>query len=334
MVSKMRCVRAPKNDGVLVFEDVPVPAVGPDDLLVRVAAAGLNRLDLLQKFGRYPVPPGESDILGVEASGIVEKVGDNVTTFSVGDRVCALIGGGGYADYVIVPSRHAIPTPNAVSDVDAAAIPEAWLTAYGGIFWSARMVPGETILIHAGASGVGTAAIQLVRQLLAVPRSQILCTVGSEEKAAFCQSLGADHAINYKTDDFVAAVKEYTNGKGVDVVLDFVGGPYWEKNLECLALDGRLVLLGMLGGFESEQKTNTGTILRKRLTVVGSTLRNRSADYKGRLVQEFSEHCLGQFELGRLKPIIHGTFPLEKVEEAHACMAGNNNTGKILLTMS
>eukprot|EP00123_Amoebidium_parasiticum_P016272 comp23365_c0_seq1/m.38614 comp23365_c0_seq1/g.38614 ORF comp23365_c0_seq1/g.38614 comp23365_c0_seq1/m.38614 type:complete len:396 (-) comp23365_c0_seq1:231-1418(-) len=327
----MKAVRAPNNDGKLVMVEVPKPELGHGEVIVKVAASGVNRLDILQKNGKYPVPPGVTDVLGVEVSGTVSQVGEGVSGVSVGDRVCALIDGGGYAEYCLVPAYAIIPLPNNMTFVQGAAIPEAWLTAYSALFWSARMAKGESALIHAGASGVGLAAVQLVSKWLG-GGSVVYATAGSEDKVQKVEAVGARKTFNYKTTDFSAAVVEANNGKGVNVVVDFVGGSYLDKNLKSLCLDGRMVLLGLLGGPMTPEPFNMALILRNRLSIVGSTLRNRGKEYKARLAKEFTDSCLEGFSNGSLQANVYTHLPVAQVDEAHRIMEANENVGKIILT--
>jgi tumor protein p53-inducible protein 3 len=268
--------------------DLAVPSISPDQLLVKVVACGVNRLDLLQRIGRYPPPPGDSNILGVEVSGSIHDIGDKAAAASglkVGDSVCALVGGGGYAGYCVVPWETAFRVPDGVTVTDAAGIPEAYFTAYSALMWNARMKSNESILIHAGASGVGTAAILVAK---AIGSKKIFITSGSDTKLAACSELvgGGIHCINYKEKNFSDEVLALTERKGVDVILDFIGASYWEKNLKSVAVDGRIVLLGLLGGAVTECKFDMGTLLKKRVSVVASTLRSRPLSYKAELTKE------------------------------------------------
>jgi len=305
--------------------DKPVPR--PDELLVKVEATALNRADLLQKSGNYPVPEGASPILGLEMAGIVEEAGSEAHRFKAGDHVMGLLPGGGYAEYCVIRDDHAMAKPKTLSFEEATAIPEVFLTAFQGLFWIGELTDDETVLIHAGASGVGTAAIQLASQ---VPGTTIITTAGSESKLDTCRSLGADLAINYKHEEFDEAIEKEIGDSTVDVVLDFVGAPYWLQNMQVLAMDGRLVHLGLLGG-KTVEKMDLSTILRKRLSVRGSTLRNRSDDYKARLIKEFTERFYGLFDEGILRPVIDSVYEWEEAEEAHQRMRHNLNTGKIIL---
>ena len=304
------------------------PEPGPDELLVKVEATALNRADLLQKKGNYPVPEGASPILGLEMAGIVEENGSSSNRFEAGDHVMGLLPGGGYAEYCVIKENHAMPVPGSLSFEEAAAIPEVFLTAFQGLFWLGELFEDETVLIHAGASGVGSAAIQLASQ---TPGSTIAATAGTEEKLELCKKLGANIAINYKEKDFADVIEEAHGSSPVDVILDFVGAPYWHQNIRLLAMDGRLVHLGLLGGAKTEN-LDLGKILRKRLTIRGSTLRNRPDEYKALLTSEFSDHFLENFDDGTLRPVIDSVYDWHDAEEAHQRMSNNMNAGKIILT--
>ena len=307
-------------------QPTPVPAAG--ELLVNVHATALNRADTLQRKGHYPPPPGASDILGLEMAGTVAGWGDGVSGFEVGDPVCGLLPGGGYAQQVSLPAELALRLPANLSFTKAAAIPEVFLTAFQAVNWLAQLQAGERILIHAGASGVGTAAIQLARQAGA---SSIIITA-SARKHEFCLDLGAHHAIDYKNEDFAKRVHELTDGKGVDVVIDFVGGPNFARNLDVLAPDGRMVMLAFLGG-PKVGELNLVPILRKRLKIMGSTLRARSLDYKSRLTDAFRQQFWPLFASGELRPIVDTIYDWQEVAEAHRYMESNGNTGKIVMTV-
>lgn len=304
------------------------PEPGPNELLVKIEATALNRADLLQKSGNYPVPDGASPILGLEMAGVVEKAGSEAHLFKPGDHVMGLLSGGGYAEYCVLRDDHAMAKPGSLSFEEAAAIPEVFLTAFQGLFWLGELFDDETVLIHAGASGVGTAAIQLAKQ---VPGTSIITTAGTEAKLDLCRDLGAGFAINYKEENFDEAIERQFGDPAVDVILDFVGAPYWHQNMKVLAMDGRLVHLGLLGG-ASVDSVNLGTILRKRLTVRGSTLRNRSDEYKALLAKEFTNRFINLFDDGTLRPVIDSIYEWEEAEEAHQRMKHNENAGKIVLT--
>lgn len=312
----------------MIVGEVPKPEPRQNELLVKVESTALNRADLLQKKGGYPPPGGESEILGLEMSGVVAETGPDVTKFEPGDRVFGLLGGGGYARYCTVHEDHAIPIPEDLSYEEAAAIPEVFLTAWQALFWLGELKDAETVLIHAGASGVGTAAIQLAKKMA---DARVIVTAGSEEKLELCRSLGADLAINYNKEKFDRVIADKSGNESVDLIIDFVGSPYWEMNISSLAMDGRLVYLSMLGGAKVEEM-NLVPLLRKRLMVRGSTLRNRSVEYKSELVKVFWENCSAAFEKGELKPVIHTIMDWELAEEAHQLMKQNLNAGKIVLT--
>ena len=311
---------------VLHLEDVAEPVPTPDDLLVRVRASALNRADTMQRRGHYPPPPGESDILGLELAGEVEAVGANALGFKPGDRVFGLVGGGGYAEKACIDHRMAMPIPHGWDFVKAAAVPEVFFTANETLFTLGRLDAGETVLIHAGASGVGTAGIQMARQAGA----RVLVTVGSQEKVARTEALGAEAAINYKTTDFAERVLELTDG-GVDLVQDFIGAAYWQSNLKCLKTAGRLVLVGLMGGAKVE--ADLGLIMRKRLQVIGSVMRSQPMENKIAITERFRSRWLPELENGRLQPLIDSSFPLAEAAEAHQYMEENRNVGKIMLVM-
>lgn len=311
---------------VLKVGEVKAPTPNEGELLVRVHATALNRADLLQRRGLYPPPPGAPEILGLEMAGVVEQVPAGCSEYNVGDRVCALLPGGGYAEYVTIPTQMAIPIPQGLSFEEAAAVPEVFLTAYLNLFWLGGLTRDSTVLIHAGASGVGTAAIQLVREVGA----RALVTAGSAEKIERCLKLGATGGWNYKEGGFASWALEKTEGKGVNLILDFVGAPYFEGNLQALAMDGRLVVIGTMGGTEISN-FNLGKLMAKRLQVIGTTLRNRKLEDKIRLTKDFCDFALPRFEDGRLKPIVDSVFEFNEVAKAHEYMESNANIGKIVL---
>lgn len=304
----------------------PVP--GDDDLLVSVKATALNRADLLQRRGKYPPPEGASTILGLEMAGIVEKVGRNVQGWKEGDRVCALLPGGGYAEKVVIPAGMAIRIPNSFSYEEAAAVPEAYLTAFLNLSVLGKVSAGDHVLIHAAASGVGTSAIQLVREMGGIP----IATAGSIDKLEVCECLGAQHLINYKKEDFSKKVAEVTFSKGVQVILDPVGASYWEQNLQSISVDGRWLLIGGMGGYQIE-KLNLQVLLRKRIQLIGSTLRTRSVEDKIDLTQRFIRFSEERFNNGKLAPVIDRVFSWRDVMEAHEYMEQNKNIGKMVLSI-
>ncbi len=319
---------SPGDATQLHIADWETPVPQPDEILIKVAATALNRADILQREGKYPPPEGASPILGLEVSGEVAGTGRQVTRWKEGDRVFGLLPGGGYAEYAVMHEDMAMPVPEAFNLTEAAAIPEVFLTAYQALQWLAHLQAGERVLIHAGGSGVGTAAIQLARHMQA---SQILVTA-SAAKHAVCLTLGASQAIDYHTEGFREAVSRYTDGKGVDVIVDFVGGSYFEKNIQSLCTDGRLLLLatlsgGKVPGFDLRQ------LLQKRIQLTASTLRSRSRDYQINLTQDFARFALPLFQTGGLKPVIDRTFDWQEVQAAHRYMESNQNTGKIVLTL-
>jgi len=305
-----------------------IPSPDDDEILIKVEATALNRADTLQRMGKYPPPKGDSDIMGLEVAGTVLKAGSSVSKWKPGDKVCGLLGGGGYATHAVINEQMALPVPEGLSVTEAAAIPEVFLTAFQAIRWIANLKESEQILIHAGASGVGTAAIQLAKAMGAIPY-----VTASAGKHDICKSLGAVHAIDYKSEDFAAAIEKLTKGKGVDVIIDFIGGPYFQQNLKALAVEGRLVMLAFLGGPRLEEG-NLASILRKRLQISGSTLRARSLDYKIRLSQDLYRFAWPLFANKTLKPVIDRVFDWEEVADAHRYMEANKNKGKIVLEVS
>ena len=320
----MQAVQA-DDQGALQWSPWPVPSYGAQEVLVEVYAAGVNRADLAQRAGHYPPPPGASPILGLEVAGRIVALGSEVTGWRLGDRVCALLTGGGYAEKVAVPQGMLMPMLAQWSMVDAAAVPEVFLTAYLNMFREARLQAGESLLVHAGASGVGTAAIQLAK----ASGCQVYSTAGSAEKVAACRQLGADIAVNYKEESFREVLEQH--GQQVDVVLDMVGAPYFDDNLALLRTGGRVVILSTLGG--REVQLNLGALMAKRLQLTGSTLRGRPLQEKCSLVSEFMQQCWPQFTQGVLRPVIDRSFPIAEVESAHAMMQGNENIGKLVLQL-
>ena len=305
----------------------PVPVAG--EVLIRVAASGVNRPDVLQRTGNYPVPPGASDIPGLEVAG--EIIAGDVSAmaaagFKIGDRVCALVAGGGYAELCVAPVGQCLPVPRGLSDVQAASLPETFFTVWSNVFERAYLQKGETLLIQGGSSGIGVTAIQIAKAMGAM----VLVTAGSDEKCAACVALGADHAINYKTSDFVEEVKKLTNGQGVNVILDMVAGSYASREVECLAEDGRLVIIAVQGGVKAE--FNAGLVLRKRLTISGSTLRPRSLEFKTAIARALKEKVWPLIASGAIKPVIHSTFAAADASRAHTLMESNQHIGKIVLT--
>ncbi len=316
---------ASDGSGNLSWGEAPAPTAGPNDVVVDVHATAVNRADLLQRRGFYPPPPGESDILGLEAAGVVASVGAQVTRVNVGDRVCCLLAGGGYAERVVVHEAMALPIPDGLDFVQAAAIPEAFYTAFVNIVQEASLSKGERVLIHAGASGVGTAAIQLVKARGAVA----YVTAGSDDKLARCTELGADAAINYKTESFAERIAALTEKKGVDVILDCVGGSYLESNVASLRSQGRLVIIGLMGGTKAD--INLGLLVSRRLRVVGSVLRTRTLAEKVAITDAFRADVLPLFVDARLEPVVDATYPIAEAAAAHDYVAANKNFGKVVL---
>jgi putative PIG3 family NAD(P)H quinone oxidoreductase len=317
----------PGDPDVLRLCEVPAPVPGPEQLLVRVRATALNRADTLQRRGQYPPPPGESDILGLELAGEVEAIGAAVHGFAPGDRVFGLVGGGGYAEKALIDYRMAMPIPPGWDFIRAAAVPEVFFTANETLFTLAGLQGGETVLIHAGASGVGTAGIQMARYVGA----RVLVTAGSAEKITRTIELGAEVGINYKEEDFATRVQELTSNAGVDLIQDFIGAAYWQRNLQCLKAGGRLVLVGLMGG--AEVKADLGLIMRKRLRIIGSVMRSQPLANKIAITQRFRERWLPLLASGTIRPIIDRTFPLAEAAAAHRYMEENRNIGKIVLVV-
>jgi NADPH2:quinone reductase len=314
---------------VLRLAERPAPTASKGELLIRVGAAGINRPDVLQRTGNYPVPPGASDIPGLEVAGVIVS-GDQqamaMAGFKVGDRVCALVAGGGYAELCVAPVGQCLPVPSGLTDIEAASLPETFFTVWSNVFERAHLIKGETLLIQGGSSGIGVTAIQIAKAMGAT----VIVTAGSEEKCAACIALGADHAINYKASDFTTEVKRITDGKGVNVVLDMVAGTYVAREIDCLAEDGRLVIIAVQGGVKAE--FNAGLVLRKRLTITGSTLRPRSLEFKTAIAKALKEKVWPLLASGDIKPVIHSTFAAVDAAKAHALMESNQHIGKIVLT--
>lgn len=308
----------------LVIGERPDPVAGVGEVVVRVRASGVNRADLLQRAGKYPPPAGGSDILGLEVSGVIESIGAEVSPWRVGDEVCALLAGGGYAEKVVVPMGQLLTRPKSVSLQDAAAIPEAFITAYTNLVVEGKLRSGESVLIHGGASGVGTAAIQVAHALGA----KVACTVGDDAKLEKCAALGASCVVNYKKKDFGHEVPLWS-AHGVDLILDIVGRDYFERNLAVLAPRGRLVCIAAMSGAKTE--LDISVIMRKRISIIGSVLRSRPVDEKARLVSEFTRSILPRFEKDELKPVVHLVTSFAQVEEAHEVMRRSGHIGKILL---
>ena len=318
-------IREPGPPDVLVPVERPIPDVGPNEVLIRVAAAGVNRPDVMQRQGRYAPPQGVTDIPGLEVAGTIEACGPGVRGWSVGDRVCALVAGGGYAEYCIAPAPQCLPVPAGLDLAAAAALPEVMFTVWTNVFERGRLQAGESILVHGGSSGIGTAAIQVAR----ARGARVFATAGTDEKCRACEALGAERCINYRDHDFVAEVKALTDGRGVDVVLDMVGGEYLQRNIDVLGMDGRLVQIAQLGGYRST--ISTIPILQRRLTITGSTLRARSVEEKGRIAAAVREHVWPLLESGAVRVVMHATFPLVQAAEAHRLMESSQHIGKLVL---
>ncbi len=326
----MRCVTVtePGPPEVLQTTTLAVPTPGDRDVLVRVQAAGVNRPDVLQRLGLYPVPVDASPLPGLEIAGEVVATGAGVTRWSVGDAVMALTHGGGYAEFCRVDERHCLPVPAALTPVEAAAIPETLFTVWYNVFMRCALKAGETFLVHGGSSGIGTTAIQLARAF----DCTVLTTAGTDEKCRFCEDLGADKAINYRAENWQQVVADYTAGRGVDVLLDMVAGPYMQKNLDSMALEGRYAIIAFLQGPTAE--LNMRVVLGKRLTITGSTLRTQSVDAKATIARAVEEHTLPLLEAGHVKPVIDSTFALADAAAAHALMESSRHMGKIVLTVA
>ena len=326
---KMKVVEVtePGDPKGLAIGERSLPAVGINELLIKVVAAGVNRADIMQRQGNYPPPPGASDVLGLEVSGRVAAMGDAVSGWKIGDAVCALLAGGGYAEYCSVAARQCLPIPSGIDLVDAAALPEAVLTVWTNVFERARLSVGETLLVHGGSSGIGTMAIQLGTAF----GSRVLATAGSAEKCAACESLGAELAVNYREIDFVEAIRSGAGEDGVDVILDMVGQAYLERNLSLLNLEGRLVVIALMSGARSE--INLGPLMAKRLTVTGSTLRARSVAQKGAVVDAVLAKVWPLFQTGQVRPVVYRRFSLSEVSEAHQLLESSTHIGKVLLVI-
>ena len=335
----MNCIEisTPGAPEVLVPAQRPRPVAGAGEALIRVHASGVNRPDVLQRMGHYPPPPGASDLPGLEVAGVIEA-GDTAalqaTGLQVGDRVCALVAGGGYAEYCVAPVPQCLPVPKGLGDVEAASLPETYFTVWSNVFDRGRLQAGETLLVQGGTSGIGVTAIQLAKAAGAT----VIATAGSDEKCAACLSLGADHAINYKSADFAAEVLRLTGGRGANVILDMVAGDYVAREVACLAEEGRLVIIAVQGGVKAQ--FDAGLVLRRRLTITGSTLRVRPVAFKGAIAQALRQHVWPQLEAGRVKPVVHAQFAALQAADglpsgaarAHALMQSGDHVGKIVLT--
>ncbi len=318
---------APGKPEVLVPGRKPVPVPQPGEALIEVAAAGVNRPDILQRYGKYPAPPGAPDTLGLEVAGTVVAVSADVAWPKIGDKVCALVAGGGYAQYCTAPAVQCLPIPQGFSMVEAAAVPETFFTVWTNVFERGRLTSGETFLCHGGASGIGTTAVQLAKAFGA----KVLATCGTAEKCAAVVKLGADRAINYRDEDYVAVAKEFTGGNGVDLILDMVGGDYIARNIDAAAVEGRIVQIAFLKSAKAELSFDA--IMRKRLTYTGSTLRPRSVAQKGAIAAALRAKVWPLLDAGKVRPLIHATFPLAQAAQAHATMEADTHIGKLVLTL-
>jgi len=321
-------ITAPGAPDVLKLTERPMPVAGVGEMLIRVAASGVNRPDVLQRKGLYPVPKGASDLPGLEVAGTIVD-GDAAPLaaagLKTGDRVCALVAGGGYAEFCVAPIGQCLPSPAGLSDIEAASLPETYFTVWSNVFDRARLQPGETLLVQGGSSGIGVTAIQLAKTWGAT----VIVTVGSAEKAAACRALGADHAIDYKSQDFAAEVLRLTDGQGADVILDMVAGDYLARELKCLAEDGRVVVIAVQGGVDAH--IDAGLVLRRRLTITGSTLRPRPIAFKSAIAASLRKTVWPWLEQGLVKPVIHQVFPAAEAAAAHTLMESNRHIGKLVL---
>lgn len=325
----MRAIEIKEFGGPEVLQpcERPVPELKPGEVLIKVHAAGVNRPDVFQRTGNYPVPPGASDLPGLEVAGeiVAGELGDS--GFRLGDLVCALVQGGGYAEYCAAPLAQCLPVPKGLSALEAAALPENYFTVWSNVFDRGQLSGEETLLVQGGSSGIGVTAIQIARAL----GHRVFATAGSADKCRACEELGAERAINYKTEDFEAVVKELTGGRGVDVILDMVGGDYLPREIKALADDGRLVFIAQLGGTKGQ--LDMGQVMRRRLTITGSTLRPRPVAFKAAIAANLRQHVWPLIEVGKIKPVIHQRFPLEQAAQAHAMMESSAHIGKIMLEL-
>ena len=321
-------ITQPGKPEVLRLCDRPLPVAQPGEVLIKVHAAGVNRPDVLQRLGHYPVPPGASDLPGLEVAGEIVDGDLAGTGLAKGDMVCALVQGGGYAEYCAAPAAQCLPIPKGLTALQAASLPETYFTVWSNVFDRAALAEGETLLVQGGSSGIGVTAIQLA----AARGHRVFATAGTDDKCRACEALGAERGINYRNEDFAAVVKELTAGKGVDVVLDMVAGDYVAREMACLADDGRIALIALLGG--ARANIDLGQVLRRRLTISGSTLRPRSVAFKAAIARRLEEHVWPLFEQGRIKPVIYKSFPLEQASAAHALMETSTHIGKIVLEVA
>ncbi len=318
-------ITQPGKPEVLQLCERPTPALKAGEVLIKVHAAGINRPDVLQRLGKYPVPPGASSLPGLEVAGEIVDGDLDGSDFKKGDLVCALVQGGGYAEYCAAPLAQCLPVPQGLSALEAATLPETYFTVWSNVFDRARLSAGESLLVQGGSSGIGVTAIQLAKAL----GHRVFATAGSADKCRAVEALGAERGINYRDEDFVAVIKELTNGKGVDVILDMVAGDYVAREIDCLADDGRLVVIALLGGARAD--LDMGQVLRRRLTVTGSTLRPRPVEFKAAIARQLREHAWPLFAQGKIKPVIHQVFPLAQAAQAHALMESSTHVGKIVL---
>jgi NADPH2:quinone reductase len=320
-------ISTPGGPEVLKLTERPVPVPKSNEILIKVAAAGVNRPDVMQRYGKYPVPPDASDLPGLEVAGEVLAKGDAVKMWKIGDKVCALVHGGGYAEYCVAPQVQALPVPKGLSMVEAASLPETFFTVWGNVYDRGKLAPGESLLVQGGTSGIGVTAIQMAR----ATGNRVFATAGSDEKCAACVRLGAEKAINYRTQDFAAEISAATGGKGVNVILDMVAGDYVPKELKILADEGRLVFIAFLRGHKTELDINE--VMRRRLTITGSTLRPRPVEFKGYVARNLREKIWPLIEAGKIKPEIYKTFPLGQASEAHRLMETSEHIGKLVLSV-
>lgn len=325
----MKVIEIEKPGGPEVLKEAvrPDPVLKPGEVLVRVAAAGVNRPDVLQRTGNYPIPPGASDIPGLEVAGTIIAGSVSGSPYQIGDRVCALVAGGGYAELCAVPLGQCLPVPQGLSDLEAASLPETFFTVWTNVFDRARLAPGESLLVQGGTSGIGVAAIQMARAL----GHRVFATAGSDEKARACEALGAVRGINYRTEDFAVVVREMTENKGVDVILDMIGGSYLAREISALADDGRIALIALLGGAKAE--LDLGQVLRRRLTVSGSTLRPRSVEFKAAIAKNLETKIWPLLAEGAIKPVVYKSFALRDAAEAHRLLESSQHIGKIVLAV-
>ncbi|RZA34568.1 MAG: NAD(P)H-quinone oxidoreductase [Lysobacteraceae bacterium] len=318
-------ITQPGKPEVLQLCERPLPVPKPGEVLIKVHAAGINRPDVLQRLGKYPVPPGASELPGLEVAGEIVDGDYAAAGFAKGDMVCALVQGGGYAEYCTAPAEQCLPVPPGLSALEAASLPETFFTVWSNVFDRAQLASGESLLVQGGSSGIGVTAIQLAAAL----GHRVFATAGSDEKCRACEALGAERGINYRSEDFAAVVKELTGGKGVDVILDMVAGDYIPREIDCLADDGRIALIALLGGAKAE--IDLGQVLRRRLSISGSTLRPRPVAFKAAIARSLRERVWPLFEQGKLRPVIYRSFPLAQAAEAHALMESSTHVGKIVL---